>query len=135
MFRTILITLISIGLLAGLCLTAGCDSSAKSGALIGGLAGAGLGQAIGGNTEATLIGGAIGAGGGYIVGNEMDKSKAKKEAAQAASVDRVTVNVTNSNGSVTPVTLTRQGSEYIGPKGEHYSTLPAPEQLKPIYGF
>ena len=40
--------------------------------------GALLGQAIGGDTEATLIGGAIGAGVGHVIGNEKDKEKAEE---------------------------------------------------------
>ena len=34
-----------------------------------------IGQAVGGDTEATLIGAGIGAAGGYIIGNEQDKKK------------------------------------------------------------
>jgi len=45
----------------------------QQGAGMGAAGGALLGQAIGGNTEATLIGAAVGTMLGYIVGNEMDK--------------------------------------------------------------
>ena len=45
------------------------------------------------------------------------------------------VNITNSNGSITPVTLRRSGNLWIGPKGEQYLSIPTPEQLKPIYGL
>ncbi|MDP2618996.1 MAG: hypothetical protein Q8P46_02265 [Hyphomicrobiales bacterium] len=38
-----------------------------SGALVGGAAGAGIGQAIGGNTESTVAGAAIGAGTGAAI--------------------------------------------------------------------
>jgi outer membrane lipoprotein SlyB len=58
---------------------ASCESDAQTGALIGTAAGAGAGQAIGGNTEATLIGAGVGAAAGYIIGNEQDKKKAKAE--------------------------------------------------------
>jgi len=58
-----------------LMLSAGCETDAQSGALIGAGIGALAGQAIGGDTEATLIGTAIGAGGGYVIGNESDKAK------------------------------------------------------------
>jgi hypothetical protein len=47
----------------------------------------------------------------------------------------VTVNITNSNGSITPVRLRKQGVGYVGPRGEYYDKLPTEEQLKPIYGF
>lgn len=45
------------------------------------------------------------------------------------------VQVNNSNGSVTPVELEKQGSIYIGPKGEQYETLPTEQDLKDVYGF
>ncbi len=47
----------------------------------------------------------------------------------------VIVNITNSNGSITPVTLKRSGNVWIGPKGEQYMSIPTAEQLKPIYGM
>jgi len=50
-----------------------CATKGQSGAGIGGVSGALIGQAIGRNTEATLIGAAVGTMLGYIVGNEMDK--------------------------------------------------------------
>jgi hypothetical protein len=43
--------------------------------------------------------------------------------------------ITNSNGSHTSVTLTRQGGYYIGPRGEYYTGLPTNEQLRLAYGF
>jgi hypothetical protein len=50
-------------------------------------------------------------------------------------VNTVTVNINNSNGSVSQVNLTKQGVGFVGPRGEYYETLPTEEQLKPIYGF
>jgi hypothetical protein len=47
----------------------------------------------------------------------------------------VTVWITNSNGSRTSVTLTRQGGYYIGPRGEYYTGMPTNEQLRVVYGF
>ena len=47
----------------------------------------------------------------------------------------VTIWITNSNGSRTSVRLTREGSWYVGPRGEYYNTLPTNEQLRVIYGF
>jgi len=38
-----------------------------TGALVGGIAGAGIGQAIGGNTQSTVAGAAIGAGTGVAI--------------------------------------------------------------------
>ncbi len=43
-------------------------------------------------------------------------------------------NVTVWLDNETPIVLTKDGSEYIGPKGEHYPSVPTKEQLKMIYG-
>lgn len=121
----------------GLALVCGCESDAQTGALIGTGAGAGIGQAIGRDTESTLIGAAVGGGAGYMIGNEQDKKKAAAEREQMRQeMNTVTINVTNSNGSITPVRLRRQGAVYIGPRGETYPTLPTQEQLRQAgYGF
>jgi hypothetical protein len=47
----------------------------------------------------------------------------------------VTVWVTNSNGSRSPVLLTQEGPWYIGPRGERYFGVPTEEQLRPLYGL
>lgn len=47
----------------------------------------------------------------------------------------VVVNVTNANGSYTPVTLRQEGGSYIGPRGERYLHLPTEEQLRGAYGL
>jgi uncharacterized protein YcfJ len=133
----LMVVVVSVGLV----FVSGCESDAQTGALIGTAAGAGIGQAIGRDTGSTLIGAGVGAGAGYMIGNEQDK---KKAAAQTSAqmeqmrqeMNTVTINVTNSNGSITPVTLRRQGVVYIGPRGETYPTLPTQEQLKQAgYGF
>ncbi len=135
---------VTISAIAALCLglvfIAACESQAGKGAGIGGLAGAGIGAIIGhqsGNTaEGALIGGAIGAGGGYMIGNEQDKKKTKAEIDQLREEGQlVTVNITNSNGSVSQVILRKQGVGFVGPKGEYYNTMPTEAQLKPVYGF
>ncbi len=48
---------------------------------------------------------------------------------------QVTVWITNSNGSQTPVTLKKSGPGYLGPRGEWYPNMPTEEQLKMVYGF
>ncbi len=133
MLKKVLISTLSLAVISGLALFVGCKTEAQTGTAIGALAGAGIGQLAGGDTESTLIGAAIGAGAGYIIGNEADKKKSTQN--EPNSTGTQIVNVTNSNGSVTPVRLTRQGSYYIGPKGERYTTLPTQEQLKSAYGF
>jgi hypothetical protein len=48
---------------------------------------------------------------------------------------KITLWITNSNGSRTAVKLTKSGPWYVGPRGEYYQTLPTNEQLRVIYGF
>lgn len=127
---------VSVAACAVLITAAGCENDAQTGALVGTGVGALAGQAIGRDTEGTLIGAAVGGGAGYIIGNEQDKKKAATQSGTySQQTDTVTVNVTNSNGSVTPVMLKRQGSSYVGPKGELYDHLPGADELKPVYGF
>ena len=130
---------------------AGCATSgnqqvhnAGNGAVLGGLLGAGLGAIMGhqsGHTaEGAAIGGALGAGGGYVIGNEQDKERLHQETVEGvqsatAVANTVVINVKNSNGSITPVTLHRNGNVYVGPKGEQYTQLPTEDQLRSVYGF
>ncbi len=44
-----------------------------------------------------------------------------------------TVNIPNSKGGYTPVTLKRSGKGFIGPQGEFYPEFPKVEQLKVMY--
>jgi len=135
--KRFLLFLVPVLLCFGLFLTVGCESDAQTGALVGTAAGAGIGQLAGRSTEATLIGAAVGGGAGYIIGNEGDKKKTQSEIDSVRQeMNIVTVNVTNSNGSITPVKLTKQGVGYVGPRGEYYNNLPTSEQLKQGgYGF
>lgn len=114
----------------------GCQSDAQVGTALGALAGAGIGQLAGGDTEATLIGAAVGGGAGYMLGNEGDKKKAQTERdGLRQEMNTVLVKVTNSNGSIVQVPLRKQGVGYIGTRGEYYATLPTQDQLRPVYGF
>ncbi len=142
MLKKATLGLLTLAMLISTVFVTGCETKAQSGALVGAGAGALAGQAIGGNTTGTLIGAGVGAVGGLLVGNAMDKSDEKKAkpAAPAASAssdqNTVTVWLTNSNGSQTPVRLTRNADgTYTGPKGERYPTMPTEEQLKPVYGI
>lgn len=53
---------------------------------------------------------------------------------QTFSGETVTINIPNSNGSYTPVTLVRRGNGYVGPQGEYYSGRPTVDQLRALYG-
>ena len=121
---------------SGLVFVIGCQSDAQTGAVIGGLAGAGIGALAGGHTESTLIGAAVGTGAGYMIGNEGDKAKTRTQMfAMQNEMNSQLVNVTNSNGSIVQVRVTRQGVGWVGPRGEYYPTLPSSGQLRPVYGF
>ena len=133
----------------GGCATTGTGqvNYAGQGAVVGSLLGAGLGAVIGhqsGETgEGAAIGAAAGAVGGYVLGNEQDKVQMQAQTEQAvqaanaaaSTANTVVINVKNSNGSITPVTLQRQGNLYMGPKGEYYTQLPNEDQLRSVYGF
>ncbi len=134
----------------GVLFVAGCENETQNKALWGTAIGAGVGQLVGGDTKATMIGAGIGAGTGAAIGHSQDKKAEQQRQAQQtqypsqqtsysappADANVVTVWVTNSNGSKTPVKLTRTANGgYVGPKGEQYDTMPTAEQLKAAYGF
>ena len=132
-----LVTILSVVVVSiGLAFVVGCESDAQTGSLLGAAAGAGVGALAGGDTESTLIGAAVGGGAGYMLGNEGDKKKTQAEIdAVRAEQNVVTIWITNSNGSQTPVRLIKDGPGFIGPRGERYSSMPTEEQLKKLYGM
>ncbi len=136
MFKTLITILMTVALSLGLIFAGGCNSDAMTGSALGSLAGAGIGQLAGGDTEATLIGAAIGAGAGYIFGNESDRKKNLAEMNDLRTEQNtVTVWITNSNGSQRPVRLAKSGPNYVGPRGEIYNKFPSEDQLRTVYGF
>lgn len=141
MLKNLVTLVMVVGVSLTLVFCVGCESEAQKGAGLGALAGAGIGAIVGHQsgrtTEGALIGGAVGGGAGYMMGNEGDKKKTKAEIdSLRQEMNIVTINLTNSNGSITPVKLRKQGVVYIGPRGETYTTLPTEEQLKQAgYGF
>jgi hypothetical protein len=103
-------------------------TSALTGALIGGI--------IGYQSDETGEGAALGAavfGVGQLL-SEMDQQHKAREHKKKRP-EQVTIQIHNDNGSITPVKLKKEGSTYIGPKGERYEKLPTEKQLKPIYGL
>ena len=136
MVRGLVTILIVVAVSLGLAFVVGCESDAQMGSAIGALAGAGIGQLAGGNTESTLIGAAVGGTAGYMLGNEGDRKKAQVERASLRQeMNCVTVNITNSNGSISQVRLRKQGVGYVGTRGEYYNHLPTEDELRPVYGF
>ena len=136
MAKNLMTILIVAAVSFGSLLVTGCESDAQVGSAIGALAGAGIGQLAGGDSEATLIGAAVGGAAGYMFGNESERQKAQAERAYMHQEMRtVAVNITNSNGSISQVRLRRQGVGYVGTRGEYYHRLPTENELRPIYGF
>jgi hypothetical protein len=143
-----------IGLLSvvmGLVLSVGCASmdsgyrenrEAVNGAVIGTAVGTGLGMTLGNNTElgrtwGGLGGAAMGGLAGGYVGDQMKEQKQDQQQ-HGQLVDQMnsfTVNVKNSNGSITPVMIRRVGPFFIGPRGEYYSEMPTVGQLGKVYAF
>ena len=137
MFKRLLKILIAAVTTIFVLLTAGgCQNDAMTGTAVGTLAGGGIGQLAGGDTESTLIGAAIGAGAGYIFGNESEREKTDNEMRYIRQeMNTSIVKITNSNGSIILVKLRRQGVGWVGTRGEYYSKLPTEDQLRPVYGF
>jgi hypothetical protein len=136
MVKNLMTILIAAAVSLGLFFVAGCTNDAQVGSAIGALAGAGIGQLAGGDSEATLIGAAVGGAAGYMLGNESERQKAQADRAYMHQEMRTfAVNITNSNGSVSQVRLRRQGVGYVGTRGEYYHRLPTEDELRPIYGF
>ena len=51
-----------------------------------------------------------------------------------AVAEASTVNIPNSRGGFTSVTLRRSGNGYVGPQGEYYAQYPTVQQLQLMYG-
>ena len=134
---------------------AGCATPENPGGISNTAAGAGLGAAGGGifgavagnnipgisKTEGAVAGAIVGGLLGGAMGNQRDamNKQTRNTNAQIASVSQqansTVINVTNSNGSTTPVVMTRNGTQWVGPRGEYYSNLPTESQLKSVYGL
>jgi acetyl esterase/lipase len=69
---------------------------------------------------------------GYQTGSYQSSSAAGGSTSEKVAT---TIVIKNSNGSTTPVTLHREGGDWVGPKGEHYDHLPTEAELRPIYGI
>lgn len=127
---------VMVVLISGMLVPGGCESGGQTGALLGSLAGAGIGQIAGGDTKSTLIGAGIGGATGYIIGSEKDKQQARAEEGRIRQeMNVVPVNIRNSNNSISQVLMRKESIGYRGPNGEFYDHLPTEAELKPIYGF
>lgn len=107
----------------------GTVGGATAGALIGGIAGNNISGIN--KTEGAIAGAVIGG----LLGNTMGRQQDQINAIDART-NYTTVSVRNSNGSITPVQLTRvQGETWRGPRGEIYNGVPSESQLSRSYGF
>ncbi|MEK7994648.1 MAG: hypothetical protein AAB403_12660 [Planctomycetota bacterium] len=103
-------------------------SQALLGALVGGI--------VGYQSEEPGEGAAVGAvvlGVGELL-SQLDREHKDRERKDECA-KQVVVEIHNDNGSITPVKLKKEGSDYMGPRGERYEELPTEEQLKSIYGL
>ena len=97
-----------------------------------------IGGIVGYQSHEEGEGAAIGAG-LFVVGELLKQGdrhhKEREREYKEKRSENVTVEIHNSNGSITPVKLKKKDGGYIGPKGERYDQLPTEEQLKPLYGL
>ena len=135
--------LIALSVLCVIIFTSGCNEdlrvsriyqSAITGAVIGGIVGyqsreEGEGAAVG----AALFG--VGELLSQIDENKDREQNKAKHRHNENIKETYIIQVHNSNGSITPVELTKEGNIYIGPKGEQYEKLPTEDDLKKAYGF
>jgi hypothetical protein len=120
---------------SALLVATGCETRG-TGTATGAALGAGTGAIIGNQVDG--IGAAEGAIGGGVIGGLLGYREGRQNERIGAieqGRNMVTVNVTNSNGSVTPVTLERSGNQWRGPRGELYNSVPSEAQLRNVYGF
>ena len=121
---------------ASLSLTSCQTSNQTSQTAIGAGLGAGAGAIAGNNIDgiSTAEGAIAGALVGGLLGNVSGRKQDQIDSLQT-QVNQTVVNVHNSNGSMTPVVLQRNGERWQGPRAEVYDNLPTESQLQSAYGF
>jgi hypothetical protein len=131
-----------VTLIASLMFLGGCGEGMRASSIYGAsLCGALVGAIVGHQSEEDGEGAAVGAvifGVGELLNqldNLEDKDKEHKDNDDNGRTEIYVIQVHNSNGSITPIEIEKRGNTFIGPKGEHYESLPTEEQLKPVYGF
>lgn len=144
MTTRILIAVLATGLLVSGCAspTYQARQSEIDSSLLGAVAGGVLGGVIGNNVgdgKNDVLGAAIGSAAGAWMGNQygktQDNTRNRLESLEMQS-QAETIMIANSNGSYTPVTLTKVGyGQYRGPRGEIYTARPSEAQLKQAYAF
>jgi len=114
------------------------DQATAIGTGIGAAIGAVLGNNLGNSRNDRELGIAAGAITGGLIGHTMGQQRETQSQMSTLQQQQfiTTVWVDNSNGSKTPVQLRQtDGGQYVGPRGEYYSTMPTQEQLRKVYGM
>lgn len=135
--------LLVFGIAAGLLIQAGCATTdAERATALGAGVGAGLGMILGHNFGHSEHDRLLGAAAGAAIGGALARQQYEQQKTQTRlnwmqqQQTMVTVWITNSNGSRTPVLLrAADGGQFIGPRGEYYAGLPTEDQLRPVYGL
>lgn len=143
--KTPVVILLVVSLVLGLCgccseNQSDCENGLKLTPIYAAAIGGGIiGGIVGHQSDETKEGVAVGAvllGVGQLLSQIDEMAREEKEHEDEDECAKlVVIEIHNSNGSITPVKLKRDGTAYIGPKGEFYQELPTEEQLKPIYGL
>ena len=136
----IAVALMLAGVMVGL---SGCATQEETrdtaiGSGLGAGLGAILGNNFGGSGNDRAMGAAAGALLGGMLGHTMGTQSEMQNKMNAMQQNQTmeTVWITNSNGSKTPVLLRKaEGGQYIGPRGEYYTTMPSEDQLRRVYGM
>jgi len=114
------------------------QQSTAIGTGVGAALGAILGNNLGGSRNDRELGIAAGALAGGLLGHQMGTQKEMQNQVNSMQQQQfiTTVWVENSNGSKTPVQLRQtDGGQYVGPRGEYYTTMPSSDQLRKVYGM
>lgn len=129
-----------------LALLAGCGAGPQTrrqgviGAGVGAAAGAIIGNNVKGvnSAEGAIAGAILGGLAGGARGQTHDRMDAQQAQLNQMryEMNSRTIMITNSNGSQTPVVVTKiSPTQWRGPRGEIYNGLPSPQQLQRVYGF
>ena len=143
-YKTPVVILLVVSLVLGLCGCCSenqndCENGLKITPIYAAAIGGGIiGGIVGHQSDETKEGVAVGAvllGVGQLLTQIDEMAHEKEHEDEDGCNESVVIEIHNSNGSITPVKLKKDGTAYIGPKGEFYGELPTEEQLKSIYGL
>ena len=133
---------VSIGILFVIIPCGGCGDQMRGSELYGAtITGAIIGGIVGHQSDETEAGVAIGAAlfcVGDLLGQmdrQADSQSNERKIKEENIKETYVIEIHNSNGSITPVTIRKKDNIYIGPKKEQYKELPTEEQLRPLYGL